>query len=46
VFGGAAFVIFPILYGVIGFLGGAFVGLVYNVAAKSMGGLELELTER
>lgn len=45
-FGGAAFVIFPILYGGLGLLGGALVGLIYNVASKWIGGLELELTQR
>lgn len=33
----------PIFYGVLGFIAGALGGLIYNVAAGFVGGLELEL---
>lgn len=34
---------FPIFYGVLGFIGGAIGGLVYNLAAGVVGGIKLEL---
>lgn len=41
---GLAFIIgIPILYAIFGFVGGLIVGLVYNVAAGIIGGIELEL---
>ena len=33
----------PIFYGVIGFIFGALAALIYNLAASSIGGIELEL---
>lgn len=36
-------VVIPIFYGVMGFIMGAIGGVAYNVAAPSMGGLEVEL---
>jgi hypothetical protein len=36
-------VLFPILYGAIGFVAGAIGALLYNVFAKWLGGIELEL---
>lgn len=33
----------PIMYGVIGFIGGAVTALIYNVASGVLGGLEMEL---
>ncbi len=36
-------VVIPIVYGVIGFVAGAIGGVVYNVAAGFVGGIELEL---
>ena len=33
----------PIFYAILGFIGGAIVGLVYNAAAGIAGGIELEL---
>ena len=40
-FGVGAIVIFPIMYGVIGFIGGLIVGFIYNVVAGWMGGIEI-----
>jgi hypothetical protein len=34
---------FPIFYGIVSFIAGAIGGLIYNVAAKFAGGIELEL---
>jgi hypothetical protein len=34
---------FPIFYGIMGFIGGAIGGLVYNIAAGVVGGIKLEL---
>jgi len=34
---------FPIFYGVMGFIGGAIGGLIYNLAAGVVGGIKLEL---
>ena len=36
-------VVIPIIYGVIGFVAGAIGGVVYNVAAGFVGGIELEI---
>lgn len=33
----------PILYAIVGFIGGAIGALIYNVAARFVGGVELEL---
>lgn len=41
---GVIFALFmPVFYGVIGFLGGAIGGLLYNLFAKLVGGIELEM---
>jgi hypothetical protein len=46
-FGGAAVIVmavlFPILYGVMGFIAGAIGALLYNLFAKWTGGIELQL---
>ncbi|MCK6445599.1 MAG: hypothetical protein L6Q99_04340 [Planctomycetes bacterium] len=39
-----AILIFPMLYGAIGFVGGVVVAFIYNVAAGAVGGLEFELS--
>ena len=41
----AAIVILPILYGLLGFLGGLLTAFLYNVVAKFAGGLELGLEQ-
>jgi hypothetical protein len=33
----------PIVYGIIGFIGGAIVALVYNLVARFAGGIQVEL---
>lgn len=40
--GALAIVVFPIMYGVVGFIGGAIQGFVYNIAAKFVGGVRIE----
>lgn len=42
-FGVAAIVILPLLYAVIGFIGGAIVAFLYNVISGWIGGIEVEL---
>jgi hypothetical protein len=43
-FGVAAIVVFPILYGIFGFIGGLISGALYNVFAGMVGGVEIETT--
>ena len=43
--GVAAIALLPILYAVIGFVGGALVAFLYNVIAGWIGGIEVELEE-
>ncbi len=40
--GVAAVIVLPILYGLIGFVGGLISALFFNIAAKYAGGLEVE----
>ena len=42
-FGFGAIVFMPILYGIMGFVGGAIAALIYNALAGVIGGLELRL---
>ena len=42
-FGTGALVTMPILYGCMGFVGGALAAVIYNALAGMMGGLELKL---
>ena len=42
-FGIGAVVIFPIMYGVLGFLGGLLTGWLFNLTSGITGGLELEV---
>lgn len=42
-FGVGAVVIFPVLYGVMGFVFGFLVALLYNFIAKKVGGIELDV---
>lgn len=43
-FGVGAVIILPIIYGCIGFVGGLITAPLYNLVAKIMGGLEIELS--
>lgn len=44
---GVIFALFmPVIYGVIGFLAGAVGGLLYNLFARLVGGIELEMQTR
>jgi hypothetical protein len=42
VMGVGAIVIFPVLYGGFGFIGGLIMGALYNVVASMVGGIEVE----
>lgn len=42
-FGAAAIIIMPILYGILGAISGAIGALIYNLVARITGGLEVEL---
>ncbi len=42
VFGVGAIILFPLLYGVLGLLGGAIGAVLYNLFAGMLGGIELE----
>ena len=44
-FGAFSIIIFPIMYGVMGFIAGIISALLYNLAAKWTGGLEMEFTQ-
>jgi hypothetical protein len=44
--GVGAIVVFPVLYGIGGFLGGLFMSLIYNLIAGAVGGLELNIVQR
>ncbi len=44
--GVGAIVLLPILYGIVGFIGGMIYALLYNLVAGFVGGLELELEPR
>jgi hypothetical protein len=43
VFGWWGVIIFPVLYGLIGFIAGAIGALLYNLISKWVGGVELDL---
>ena len=43
IYGIAALIGFPIFYAVLGFIGGAIVSFVYNLVARSIGGIEIEV---
>ena len=45
-FGFGAIIALPLLYCVLGYVGGAIGAWVFNNAARAMGGLEIELEER
>jgi hypothetical protein len=46
VFGVLAIVFLPLLSGMLGFIGGIIMGALYNVAAKMLGGIDLEFEGR
>ena len=41
-FGIASAIIFPVIYGGMGFVGGVITAFLYNLAAKNIGGLKVE----
>jgi hypothetical protein len=45
-FGGVFFaILFPVFYGIVGFIGGIIVAAIYNLIAKWTGGLEFEVRD-
>lgn len=42
-FGAAAIIVLPLFYGVLGFIFGAVFAFLYNVLAKRIGGIKVEL---
>ena len=44
-FGAVSIIILPILYGIMGFIGGLITAFFYNLIAKWIGGLEVEITK-
>ena len=42
-FGVGAIVVMPIMYGIMGVIGGALGALIYNVAAGAIGGIEIDV---
>jgi hypothetical protein len=43
-FGIGAVIILPVFYGCLGFIGGLITAPIYNLAAKVVGGLEIEMS--
>lgn len=46
IFGIGSVIFFPVLYGILGFIGGIITAGIYNLVAKWVGGLEIELEEK
>ncbi len=44
-FGGMAIIIYPVLYGVLGFLSGVIGGALYNLFVKWVGGIKVQLVQ-
>jgi len=42
--GAAAIIVIPITYGIMGFVGGAIMGFLYNIIAGMAGGIEIKTT--
>jgi hypothetical protein len=44
-FGAGAVILLPIFYGLMGFVGGALMGWLYNIIAQYVGGIEVEFED-
>ncbi len=44
VFGASAIIVFPIFYGIIGFITGIFGAFFYNIVAKVVGGIKIDIS--
>lgn len=40
--GALSIIVFPVMYGIFGFIGGALQAFIYNLAAKFVGGIQFE----
>ncbi len=45
-FGIGALILYPIILGIVGFIGGLITALFYNLVARFVGGLEIEVEDR
>jgi hypothetical protein len=45
-FGVFSLILFPLMYGILGFIGGLIMAFLYNIVASMVGGIELELGPR
>jgi hypothetical protein len=43
ILGAGAIIALPIFYGIIGFIGGIITALIFNIATRFLGGLEIEV---
>jgi hypothetical protein len=41
-----AIIVFPIIFGIMAFIGGAILAFLYNIFAGKIGGIEVELVEK
>jgi hypothetical protein len=46
IFGAGSVFLFPIFYGILGFIGGIITAGIYNITANWVGGLKIELVEK
>lgn len=45
-FGVGALILYPIILGIVGFIGGLITALFYNLVARFVGGLEIEVEDK
>lgn len=46
VFGILSIIIFPIIFAICGFISGAVMGLLYNIFAEKVGGIQVDLVQK
>ena len=45
-FGAFAIILFPVFYGIMGFVGGLLTAFIYNLATGLVGGIEIEVEQK